>query len=67
MESSKSRKKASSDSKKDDVSAKFIIDYLIKEQKKRDLEISKLKKHIESLKKELETYTHFLNENMGYR
>ena len=50
-----------------EMSSKLLIEYLVQEQKKRDREITRLKKHIQSLKKELETYTQFLNENMGYR
>mgnify|MGYP007024787876 FL=1 len=52
---------------KQDESSKYLIDYLLREQKKRDHEIAKLKKDIQTLKKELQIYTNFLNENMGYR
>tara|TARA_Y100000389_G_scaffold143671_1_gene141984 strand:- start:58 stop:282 length:225 start_codon:yes stop_codon:yes gene_type:complete len=60
-------KRTSSEFKRDNVPAKYFIDYLLSEQKKRDVEISKLKKTIDALKKELETYTQFMNDNMGYR
>lgn len=62
-----SETKRNSSETKQDESSKYLIDYLLREQKKRDHEIAKLKKDIQTLKKELQIYTNFLNENMGYR
>ena len=62
-----SETKQNSSETKQNESSKYFIDYLLREQKKRDHEIAKLKNDIQTLKKELETYINFLNDNMGYR
>ena len=79
METNKSRKRNSSENKRnsgenkrnsgekkqDELSSKYFIEYLMSEQRQRDHEIAKLKKLVQSLKKRLETYTHFFKREHG--
>lgn len=44
-----------------------MIRHFIKEQLKKDHEILRLKKQINMLKREVETYVQYMDENVGYR